>query len=630
MAKIENTTVYPLTTPTADDFLVGTDTSNENRTVSFKISDITAAGGIQGLQSVLDTDNTATENINLTGNITVVGTVYPTTITAAGTAGLAGQILSSTGTGIQWVDTSVIASNTLQEVTTAGNTTTDDINMNGGDILSTGNITMNGAAQTLALSNGVDMTLAVNSDITTSGNINLSGATSVLNFGTTAAINDYSGATGTAGQVLTVNGAGTGVEWSTGIPSASMPTLQEVLTAGNTATAIGIQFLGSSLTTFSASSTIQSLANNVWSGTNEFSGNGGTPATSGINLSGSLSDGSATGTSGQVLTSTATGVSWADLSTIGVSSVNASTPVPASSPSTPITISPNTGGVLIRQNIYTGGSNIGCVPDLGTASTFLRGDGTWVTPTGAVSSVSVLASAASTGPTEALKITPTTGAVQVQSNYFAGSNNVGHVPDSSAAVQNTTFLRADGTWQVPAGGGAAAAPEWVNKYVINNSKFNTVSGSYYVNAGVSEINQGSVTAMYNTLNSASDPSVVAITNARFPNNLIQLNPGTGGCATSYPDHTLCQVAYQFYASKSSTYTWELWRVPIAGGVAAAAVAASESIVYTAGNLTTGTFTIGASNVLSANQGFVLTYRDSTGQVNEQIGMTLFFKYTATV
>jgi hypothetical protein len=136
--------------------------------------------------------------------------------------------------------------------------------------------------------------------------------------------------------------------------------------------------------------------------------------------------------------------------------------------------------------------------------------------------------------------------------------------------------------------------------------------------------------MYNTPNSTSAPSVVAITNARFPNNLIQLNPGTGGCATSYPDHTLCQVAYQFYASKSSTVTWELWRVPIAGGTAAAAVAASEAIVYTAGALTTGTFTIGASNVLSANQGFVLTYRDSTGMSNEQMGMTLFFKYKATI
>ena len=110
MAKIENTTVYPTVTPAMDDLLIATDVSNKNETVTFLVSDlIGGAGVLQGLQSVLDTGNTATQNINLTGvgaggGITVIGTVYPTTITAGGTTGLAGQILSSTGTGIQWIN----------------------------------------------------------------------------------------------------------------------------------------------------------------------------------------------------------------------------------------------------------------------------------------------------------------------------------------------------------------------------------------------------------------------------------------------------------------------------------------------------------------------------------------------
>jgi len=624
MAKIENTTVYPLTTPTADDFLVGTDTSNDNRTVSFSIADISAAGGIQGLQNVLDTGNIATQNISLTGNITVAGTIYPTTITAQGSTGTAGQLLSSTGTGIQWVDTSVIASNTLQEVTTAGNTTTDNIVMSGGDLNTTGSINMSGAAQVLALSTNTDMTLAANCDITTDGNIIL-GSASVLSFNATSVINDASGATGTAGQVLTVNGAGTGVEWSTGIPTASMPTLQEVLAVGgNTATGIGIQFIGTSLTTFSASSTIQSLADNEWSGTNEFSGNGGTPATSGINLPGSLSDGSGTGTSGQVLTSTVTGVSWADLSTVGVSSVNASPPVAASSPATPITISPNTGGVLIRQNIYAGGSNIGCVPDSGTASTFLRGDGTWVTPTGAVSSVSSVTPSASTGPTEALKITPTTGAVQVQSNYFAGSNNVGHVPDASAAGATTDFLRADGMWAAPGG-----APEWVNRVLVSNSKWTLSSvNNYYIYPNYT----GDPALAMSNDHGASSPAVVALTDADVPYNILQANTTTTGCATAHPNHKICEVEYSFIISVAATINLNLWNTDIGGGaVSNATPVGSLTISASAGTLYTGTFTLdpsGVQNILLPGKGVALTLRSNTAMSNNKLALNMFFKYQA--
>ena len=378
MAKIENTTVYPLTTPSVDDFIIGTDTSDENRTVSFSIESITATSLLQGLQSVLDTSSIATQNISLTGNITVSGTVYPTTITAVGSTGTAVQLLSSTATGIQWVDSP--AAQGLDSVLGVSNTATLDINMNGSDIITSGSIGMTGAAQGLSLINSSVITLGANCSITTDDDIRLNLPTCVLDFNAGASISDGNSSLGTSGQIFTRGPAG--VEWATGIPSASMPTLQEVLAAGNTATGIGMQFIGYSATTFSASSTIQSFGNNVWSGTNEFSGNGGTPATSGINLPGSLSDGVGTGASGQVLTSTVTGVQWQDVSAVGVSSVTTTTPVDAVSPQTPITINPTSGAVLVTQNIYNGGSYIGCVPDGGTNSTFLRGDGAWVVPAG--------------------------------------------------------------------------------------------------------------------------------------------------------------------------------------------------------------------------------------------------------
>ena len=364
MAKIKDTSVYPTVTPSSNDLIIATDVSDENKTVTFLVSSLTGAGGAaQGLQSVLDTGNVATQNITLTGNINVTGTVYPTTITAGGSTGTAGQLLSSTGTGIQWVNSPAISCCPLQSTLTAGNTTSLDIS-------TTGSIQMSGAGQSLALSGGSDITLASGSTITTADSINLG---TTLNFGATTTINDYSDSTGAVGSVLTVNAAGTGIQWSAGVPSASMPTIQQVLTKGNTATAIGISFVGASSTTFDATSTITSAADNTWSGTNTFSATGSTDTTAGIALTGTLYDGASIGTAGQVLTSTGSGVSWA--STAGVSSVSAQTAT--NSTGVPLTITPTSGAVLVTPHIYNGGSNVGAVPSGGTSTSYLRGDGNW-------------------------------------------------------------------------------------------------------------------------------------------------------------------------------------------------------------------------------------------------------------
>jgi len=53
----------------------------------------------------------------------------------------------------------------------------------------------------------------------------------------------------------------------------------------------------------------------------------------------------------------------------------------AASSGSPLTANTTTGAVTLTSRSYAGASNVGYVPTGGTATTFLRGDGTWVTPT---------------------------------------------------------------------------------------------------------------------------------------------------------------------------------------------------------------------------------------------------------
>jgi len=300
MAQIENTTVYPTVTPAMDDLLIATDVSDDNKTVTFLVSDLVGGVGIlQGLQSVLDTGNTATQSLSLTGDINVVGTVYPTTITAVGSTGSAGQILSSTGTGLQWINSPSTSCCSLQDVLTIGNQATTNIEMVSSSIIVSGaggSITINSPAS--LTNNGVS-----------NFNANVRIDSTSVDFQDSGFIIDGDGNSGTAGQWLT--STVTGVVWSSVIPPGSSPTLQQVLDTGNTALNVGMTFTGTGVISLSATNSITSLGSNTWSGNNTFSATGITSTTAGIALTGSLWDGVSTGTLNQVLVSPgAGGVSW--------------------------------------------------------------------------------------------------------------------------------------------------------------------------------------------------------------------------------------------------------------------------------------------------------------------------------
>jgi len=149
-------------TPSLGDKLIGTSVGGSpvNGTYNFTIQQLSnLISGQINLQTVLNTGNTATQSINLTGvitatslsvgNITSTGTIYSKGISldgnlsvggistfdnivaygslkdSNGVTGVSGQVLSSTNTGVLW------KSLTLQNVLDAGNTATQDMSLNG-------------------------------------------------------------------------------------------------------------------------------------------------------------------------------------------------------------------------------------------------------------------------------------------------------------------------------------------------------------------------------------------------------------------------------------------------------------------------------------------------------------------
>lgn len=81
---------------------------------------------------------------------------------------------------------------------------------------------------------------------------------------------------------------------------------------------------------------------------------------------------------------------------------------------------PNSGNVIITSKAYNGSTNVGHVPAGGSATTFLRGDGSWVIPTNTVYEV-----------------------MSSNNNYADGLVLAG------SATHSNNFLRKDGTWAVP-------------------------------------------------------------------------------------------------------------------------------------------------------------------------------------
>ena len=113
--------------PVAGDLVIGTNTIDSNKTKNFRVEDIAALAATPTLSEVLSAGNTASNNISLIGSLTITGassfngnntfgpngtsdfnhsvafdaiTLGSTVQDGAGSVGTAGQVLSSTATGV--------------------------------------------------------------------------------------------------------------------------------------------------------------------------------------------------------------------------------------------------------------------------------------------------------------------------------------------------------------------------------------------------------------------------------------------------------------------------------------------------------------------------------------------------
>ncbi len=115
---------YPKATPTMDDMIIGTridggDGLSDNQTVNFTVTSLldllASSTGAQNLQQVTNIGATTTNTITISSDIKVSGKYYDT----ANQQGTAGQILSSTGVGTQWINTTATGVTSVS-ATTAG------------------------------------------------------------------------------------------------------------------------------------------------------------------------------------------------------------------------------------------------------------------------------------------------------------------------------------------------------------------------------------------------------------------------------------------------------------------------------------------------------------------------------
>ena len=424
---------YPLNQPKRDDLLIGTITYDEdavnpvhgNPTVSFTIGSlldlVSGQGNAQNLQQVTNIGNTTTNSIVISNNLLVSGGYYD----SSNQPGSSGQVLSSTVTGTQWVNVAA------QGVTSVGLSMPAAFTVTNSPITQSGTLTVTGAGTAAQYINGLGnlvllstLPQGVVTSLTTTGTSGASTLTSgVLNIPNYANTQNTLTTIGTSGVATLVGEVLNIPNYTYTLPVATDTDLGGVkigyttdATARNYAVTLdteqmlvnvpwtdtpyvlplaadgtrgGVQIGYTQTATRDYPVTLDGekmLVTVPWTDTppNPFQtiiGTGSDNTDSGILLSDSggtvliLGDGSVTAAqTGNTITLTGT-----DTGITGV------TLAIADSAGEPLLRTITNRELTLTSAKYVGGANVGYVPEGGTGTTYLKGDGTWASiPTGLI------------------------------------------------------------------------------------------------------------------------------------------------------------------------------------------------------------------------------------------------------
>jgi hypothetical protein len=136
---------------------------------------------VDNLQAVLNSGNTATQNITLVGNITSTRIIPGNIQDDTAGIGTMGQILSKTASGIRWINSPTATTPGLADVLSVGNTANNNINLTG-NINASEFIKSGGTSLEYLMADGSVTTGGANQDLN-----------DVLNVGNTSLLNAYVG-----------------------------------------------------------------------------------------------------------------------------------------------------------------------------------------------------------------------------------------------------------------------------------------------------------------------------------------------------------------------------------------------------------------------------------------------------